>query len=206
MARRDGRRRYEEELDSAHAVRSPERDAAADSAPEHMLLPLQRSAGNQAVGAMLEARSTLARQPAGATEAEPMDVKKGETKGKVHVTVTDIGEFEALSLQLGPKKAPERDREEKEKEKDEDKDKGKKTVFESITVTKAVDDLTPKLFQFSLTGNARLVTIEYGPVLIRIPDALISNYQQSTGGGDRPIEQITFNGTVEVEFRGGAAE
>jgi type VI protein secretion system component Hcp len=167
---------------------------------EDVVLPLQRSAGNRAVGTMLAARETLARKPTGplpttAPERQGAGEEResgGGSKGSVHVTIAKVGSFEAHSLQLGEERRGRRD------ERDEKDDK--KKILASITLTKSADALSPKLFQLAAEGKPLSVEIRMGSMTVRIADAMITSIQAGDGGGEAPTEQLTLSGTVEVEF------
>ena len=74
-----------------------------------------------------------------------------------------------------------------------------------VTVTKVMDKCTPKLFTEACVGKAKLVKIDLvqtGEQLetymsYELENALISGYSVSTGG-DRPMENLSFNFTKVV--------
>jgi hypothetical protein len=156
----------------------PEKERARDLA--EVVLPLQRSAGNRAVGALLASQATIARQPAPPKEKDAGGAEQEKSRD-IRVTITDVGEFEALSLTFesgGNEKTPEEARP------------------KEVSVTKKADALSAKLNKLAAEGRKLKIEIKMGSMTIRIPDAFISSY--NIGGGD--TESIQFSGTIEFEL------
>lgn len=195
MAERD-RRRYADE----QAAQRPSAPTAnpSERGLEELVLPLQRSAGNHAVGAMIAARGTLARQPGGPPTAAPAKESKKPGGGGPHVIVNSgektAREFDAISVQLPVRRSTDIGGGGK---------KPDEKVPEEIHVSKEADEHSPILHRMAAEGRPPLsVEIRLGGMTIRLKDALISSYSVHPGAEGRPpVETLTFNGFMEVEFQ-----
>lgn len=171
----------------------PAHESALDG-PAGEVLRLQTLAGNSAVNALMRSRAL---QRDGRPAPAP---KAGEKPKKSYATVTvtgdeKIGSFGVDSVNYGQSSpsglggggSGSRDR-------DKDKKPGQ------ITVTRTVDEKTPLLYQWAVTGEPfPTVKIALGDSLkYELTDVMISSYTTSSGS-DTPTESITFNYT-DIKF------
>jgi hypothetical protein len=178
MQRRDQSRRPRrpEELDRRRADEQPLRSEAADR-----VLALQRSAGNQAVSAL------LARSPDGATEEKDKTESAGASG--LRATLPGIGTIPLLSFgssargpsvgsgggSHGDDKAP---------------------TFREMVFSSRVGEHSPKLFKANIDGKPMEVEVIVprgrSTLRLKLKGAIVSNYN-SSGAGDDPTESWTLN-------------
>jgi hypothetical protein len=182
MQRRDQSRRSRrpEELDRRRPDEQPVRSETANR-----VLALQRSAGNQAVSAL------LARSPDGATEEKDKTESAGASG--VRATLPGIGTIPLLSFSAGATGRPPGGSAGRGRE-----DEKAPTVREMVFSSR-VGEHSSKLFKATIDGKPMEVEVIVprgkSTLRLKLKGAIVSNYSTSGAGGegDSAIESWTLN-------------
>jgi type VI protein secretion system component Hcp len=150
------------------------------------MLALQRSAGNQAVSAL------VARSPAG-------DEKESAKGGGARATLADIGTIQLLSVSF-PTSAP------AGTGRSADREQGEPTVRELVLTSRAGEH-SPKLARAASDGKTMEVEVIVSgrkAMRLKLTGAVVSSYQMSGGGQPEEIETWTLDfQAIEQTFEEG---
>ena len=181
-----GMRTRDEARDPDPAARRRPDDGPARPDVAAATLALQRSAGNQAVSAL------VARTPAA-------DTKEGERSGEPRATLPGVGTIRLLSVSLPPSRPGGTGRPGGRGEQE--------PAIRELTVTSRAGAHTPALAKAANDGRAMTVEIVLpGEKIVRLTltGAIISAYQTSGGGQSGEIETWTLDfQAIERSVEGG---